>query len=108
MDIDADEHFDGDGDGVGSNSDYDDTRGFIKTEQDHCLNNKNDTSEACMGWNDPAYQAYVSSVEEGTLVLGYNAWNTTKRGQRRKADHPSVDEDTLNQVIMVGIAAFVA
>ncbi|DAC60652.1 MAG TPA: hypothetical protein D7I08_00085, partial [Candidatus Poseidoniales archaeon] len=44
MEIDPNEHFDGDGDGVGSNSDYDDTRGFIKTEQDHCLNNKNDTS----------------------------------------------------------------
>ena len=78
MDIDPTEHFDGDGDGVGSNSDYDDTKGFIQTEQDHCLNDKNDTSEACMGWNDPAYQAYLSGVEEGTLVLGYNAWNTSK------------------------------
>ena len=107
MEIDPNEHFDGDGDGVGSNSDYDDTRGFIKTEQDHCLNNKNDTSEACMGWNDPAYQAYLSSVEEGTLVLGYNAWNTTTSEGNGAQTTGAVDDDTLNQVIMVGIAAFV-
>ena len=108
MDIDPDEHFDGDGDGVGSNADYDDTRGFIQTEQDHCLNDKNDTSEACKGWNDPAYQAYVNSVEEGTFVLGYNAWNTTKDDQDNEgATLGSVDDDTLNQVIMVGLVAFV-
>ena len=108
MDIDPNEHFDGDGDGVGSNADYDDTRGFIQTEQDHCLNDKNDTSEACMGWNDPAYQAYVNSVDEGTLVLGYNAWNTSKDDpQGGDSTLASVDEDTLNQVIMVGLVAFV-
>ena len=108
MDIDPNEHFDGDGDGVGSNADYDDTRGFIQTEQDHCLNDKNDTSEACMGWNDPAYQAYVNSVEEGKLVLGYNAWNTTKDNpQGGDSTQGTVDDDTLNQVIMVGLVAFV-
>ncbi len=107
MDIDPNEHFDGDGDGVGSNSDYDDTKGFIQTEQDHCLNDKNDTSEACMGWNDPAYQAYLSSVEEGTLVLGYNAWNTTKDDNPAGSSDTLVDEDTLNQVIIVGLVAFV-
>ncbi|MAF93123.1 hypothetical protein CMO85_00485 [Candidatus Woesearchaeota archaeon] len=108
MDMDPNEHFDGDGDGVGSNADYDDTRGFIQTEQDHCLNDKNDTSEACKGWNDPAYQAYVNSVEEGTIVLGYNAWNTTKDSpQGSDSTLGSVDDDTLNQVIMVGLVAFV-
>ena len=108
MDIDPNEHFDGDGDGVGSNADYDDTRGFIQTEQDHCLNDKNDTSEACMGWNDPAYQAYVNSVEEGKLVLGYNSWNTTKDNpQGGDSTQGTVDDDTLNQVIMVGLVAFV-
>ena len=108
MDLDPNEHFDGDGDGVGSNSDYDDTRGFIKTEQDHCLNDKNDTSEACMGWNNPAYQAYLSSVEEGTMVLGYNAWNTTTNEDNSAGATGAVDEDTLNQVIMAGIVAFVS
>jgi len=107
MDIDPNEHFDVDGDGVGSNSDYDDTKGFIQTEQDHCLNDKNDTSEACNGWNDPAYQAYLSSIEEGTLVLGYNAWNTSKNDNPAGSSETLVDEDTLNQVIMVGLVAFV-
>ena len=108
MDIDPNEHFDGDGDGVGSNADYDDTKAFIQTEQDHCLNDKNDTSEACMGWNDPAYQAYLSGVEEGTLVLGYNAWNTSTSDTTGSKSESLVDEDTLNQVIMVGLVAFVS
>ena len=108
MDIDPNEHFDGDGDGVGSNADYDDTKAFIQTEQDHCLNDKNDTSEACMGWNDPAYQAYLSGVEEGTLVLGYNAWNTSTSDTTGSNSESLVDEDTLNQVIMVGLVAFVS
>ena len=102
MDIDPDEHFDGDGDGVGSNSDYDDTKGFIQTEQDHCLNDKT-TPLSLHGWNDPAYQAYVSTVEEGNLVLGYNAWNTSTNGNEGGSSGAMVDEDTLNQVIMVGL-----
>ena len=106
MDIDPNEHFDGDGDGVGSNSDYDDTKGFIQTEQDHCLNDKNDTSEACMGWNNPAYQAYVNTVEEGNLVLGYNAWSTSENEDKSGSNDAMVDGDTLNQVIIVGLVAF--
>ena len=107
MDIDPTEHFDGDGDGVGSNSDYDDSRGNIQTEQDHCLNDKNDTSEACMGWNDPAYQAYLATLGNET-GLAFNAWNTSKDDKAGGQTALSVDEDTLNQVIMVGIIAFVA
>ena len=107
MDIDPTEHFDGDGDGVGSNSDYDDSRGFIQTEQDHCLNDKNDTSEACTGWNDPAYQAYLATLGNDT-GLAFNAWNTSKDDDAGAQTPLSVDEDTLNQVIMVGIIAFVA
>lgn len=60
-----------------------------------------------MGWNDPAYQAYVSTVEEGNLVLGYNAWNTSTNGNEGGSSGAMVDEDTLNQVIMVGLVAFV-
>ena len=60
-----------------------------------------------MGWNDPAYQAYLSGVEEGTLVLGYNAWNTSKNDNAGGGSETFVDEDTLNQVIMVGLVAFV-
>jgi hypothetical protein len=60
-----------------------------------------------MGWNDPAYQAYVNTVEEGDLVLGHNAWNTSKNEDKSGSSDAIVDEDTLNQVIVVGIVAFV-
>lgn len=107
MDADPNEHFDGDGDGVGSNSDYDDTRGFIQTEQDHCLNNKNDTSEACQGWNNPAYQAYLNTVNDGEAPLGFFAWNTSLQDQPGGDSALNVDDDVLNQVITVGLGAFV-
>ena len=60
-----------------------------------------------MGWNNPAYQAYVNAVEEGTLVLGYNAWNTSQNEEKGGTSDSMVDEDTLNQVIIVGLVAFV-
>ncbi len=107
MDIDPNEHFDGDGDGVGSNADYDDTQGFIQTEQDHCLNDKNDTSEACLGWNDPAYQAYRNNLEEGAIPLSFFAWNTSQQDDQNSDTPLNVDEDIVNQVIVVGIVAFV-
>ena len=106
MDNDPNEHFDGDGDGVGSNSDYDDTKAFIQTEQDHCLNEKNDTSEACQGWNNPAYQAYVNGLGENETVLGFYAWNTSQQEEPAGTTPLDVDEDILQQVIIVGLAAF--
>ncbi len=108
MDADPNEHFDGDGDGVGSNADYDDTRSFIQTEQDHCLNNKNDTSEACQGWNNPAYQAYLNSVAEGETVLGFYAWNASLQDSTEGDSPLNVDDEVLNQVIVVGLGAFIA
>jgi hypothetical protein len=106
MDIDPNEHYDADGDGVGSNADYDDTKGFIQTEQDHCLNDKNDTSEACLGWNNPAYQAYRSTIDEGELVLGFFSWNTSQQEDTKSNSPLEVDEDVLSQVISVGVVAF--
>ncbi len=106
MDADPNEHFDGDGDGVGYNSDYDDTKAFIQTEQDHCLNEKNDTSEACQGWNNPAYQAYVNGLGENETVLGFYAWNTSQQEEPAGNTPLDVDEDILQQVIVVGLAAF--
>jgi hypothetical protein len=108
MEQDATEHFDGDGDGVGSNEDYDDTRPFIQTEQDHCLNEKNDTSEACLGWNNPAYQAYLKSLEEGETTLGFFAWNTSLQDPAGSDTALSVDDEILSQVITVGLVAFVS
>lgn len=108
MDNDPTEHFDGDGDGVGSNSDYDDTKAFVQTEQDHCLNDKNDTSEACQGWNNPAYQAYRNGLGLNESPLGYNAWNTSQQSNPDSDAALSVDEGIVKQVVMVGLAAFVA
>lgn len=107
MDIDPNEHFDGDGDGVGSNEDYDDTRAFIQTEQDHCLNDKNDTSEACLGWNNPAYQAYLNALDEGESPLAFFAWSTSLEGTAGGEEPLGVDDEVLNQVIVVGLVAFV-
>ena len=107
MAIDPNEHFDGDGDGVGSNTDYDDTKPFIKDEQDYCLNNKNDSTDACLGWRDPAYQAYLNTVEDGTAPLGYGAWNTSLEDDSAGSSEGTVDEETINQVIVVGLVAFV-
>ena len=106
MEQNPNEHYDGDSDGVGSNSDYDDTKANIQTQQDHCLNDKNDTSEACLGWRDPAYQAYRNGVAEGDTVLGYSAWNTSLSVGGNDDGGLAVDEDILNQVIVVGIIAF--
>lgn len=107
MDADPNEHFDGDGDGVGSNTDYDDTKAFVQTEQDHCLNDKNDTSEACQGWNNPAYQAYRNGLGENDTVLGFYAWNTSQQTSTDTDAPLSVDDDIVKQVVTVGLAAFV-
>jgi hypothetical protein len=106
MEEDPNEHFDGDGDGVGSNSDYDDTKAGIQTEQHYCLREKNDTSEACQGWNNPAYQAYVNGLGENETVLGFYAWNTSQQEEPAGTTPLDVDEDILQQVIIVGLAAF--
>ncbi len=105
MDQDPNEHYDGDGDGVGSNADYDDTSPNIATEQDYCLNNKNDTSEGCTGWNNPAYQAYKNGMVNET-ALGFYAWNASLQDDASGDSPLNVDEDTLNQVIQVGLVVF--
>jgi hypothetical protein len=74
MDSDPNEQVDLDGDGVGRNSDYDDTRANIQTEQHYCLANKNDTTDVCQAWNDPEYQAYRNSLDENTYALPYGQW----------------------------------
>jgi hypothetical protein len=78
MDNDPNEQVDMDGDGVGRNTDYDDSRANIQTEQHYCLANKNDTSEVCQAWNDPEYQAYRNSLEENTFAKPYGQWKYEK------------------------------
>jgi len=104
MDTDPNEHFDGDGDGVGSNADYDDTRSYIQTEQDHCLSNKNDTSEACQGWNNPEYQSYLNNLD-GETGLGYFAWNATLSIGASSSNSDS-QTDLIMQVVKIGGIAF--
>ena len=108
MDRDPNEHFDRDGDGVGSNSDYDDTQSNVQTEQDHCLNDLNDTQPACMGWRDPAYQAYLNTVETNQTPLSFNAWNTSKdQASGDSTTLGGVDQEVLTQVVIVGLIAFI-
>ena len=70
------------------------------------MNEKNDTSEACQGWNNPAYQAYVNGLGENETVLGFYAWNTSQQEEPAGTTPLDVDEDILQQVIIVGLAAF--
>lgn len=108
MDRDPNEHFDKDGDGVGSNADYNDDQSNVQTEQDHCLNQNNDTSPACIGWRDPAYQAYRNTVEDNATPLTFNAWNTSQsNADEASSGLGGVDEDIITQVVVVGLVAFI-
>ena len=108
MDANPNEHFDNDKDGVGSNSDYDDTRPLVQTEQDHCLLNFDDLSDACMGWRNADYQAYLSrSKGVNESDYSYAAWNASKNAGLLN-DGGEVDSSTVKQVMIVGGGAFVA
>ena len=105
MELDPNEHFDGDKDGVGSNSDYDDTRPLVQTEEDHCLLNFDDESSACQGWRSKDYQSYLSRDKvEGEYDLSYSAWNASKNAGLLESD--SVDSSIVKQVVVVGGGAF--
>jgi hypothetical protein len=107
MDLDPNEHFDGDNDGVGSNSDYDDTRPLIQTQEDHCLLNFDDQSLDCQGWRSKDYQTYLSrNKDDGETDLSFAAWNTSKNAGL--LDTNTVDSNTVQQVVMVGGGAFLA
>lgn len=107
MELNPNEHFDNDKDGVGSNSDYDDTRPLIQTEEDHCMLNFDDASDACMGWRSDAYQSYLArSKGINETDYSYAAWNASKNAGLLD-DGVDVDSSTLKQVIAVGGVAFV-
>ena len=105
MENDPNEHFDGDGDGVGSNSDYDDTRPLIQTEEDHCMLNFDDSSLACQGWRNADYQSYLSRGDStNDSDLSFAAWNASKNAGL--LDTNKVDSDTVKQVVFIGGVAF--
>jgi len=106
MENDPNEHFDGDGDGVGSNSDYDDTRPLIQTEEDHCMLNFDDSSLVCQGWRNADYQSYLSRGDStNDSDLSFAAWSARKNAGL--LDTNEVDSDTVKQVIMWGVPIFV-
>ena len=105
MDTDPNEYFDGDNDGVGSNSDYDDNRPLVQTEEDHCMLNFDDTSVVCQGWRNTEYQSYISREKaEGDSDLSFGAWNASKNAGL--LDTNQVDSNIVKQVVMVGGGAF--
>jgi hypothetical protein len=68
--------------------------------------NFDDVSDACMGWRDGDYQAYLArdkGVNESDY--SYSAWNTSKNAGLLDSGG-DVDSSTVKQVIAVGGAAF--
>jgi len=105
MDADPNEHFDGDNDGVGSNSDYDDSRPLVQTEEDHCMLNFDDTSLVCQGWRNAEYQLYVSREKvESDSYMNFGSWNASKNAGL--LDTNEVDSNIVKQVVMVGGGVF--
>jgi hypothetical protein len=106
MENDPNEYFDGDNDGVGSNTDYDDTRPLVQTEEDHCMLNFDDISLPCQGWRNAEYQTYLTRDKaESDSDLSFAAWNASKNAGL--LDTNEVDSDTVKQVVMWGGGAFV-
>jgi hypothetical protein len=105
MDADPNEYFDGDNDGVGSNSDYDDSRPLVQTEEDHCKLNFDDTSLDCQGWRNTEYQSYVSQEKvESDSYMSFGSWNASKNAGLLDTDQS--DTNIIKQVVMVGGGVF--
>lgn len=105
METDPNEYFDADNDGVGSNSDYDDTRPLVQTEQDHCMLNFDDTSLSCQGWRNDDYQTYLARDKaENDSDLSFAAWNASTNAGL--FDTNPVDSNIVKQVVTVGGGAF--
>ena len=108
METDPNEHYDADGDGAGSNSDYDDNKPLIQTEQDHCNLNYDDFSSQCEGWRSGDYQKYLSRDREvNQTVMSFFAWNESKNAGTL-SEPGEIDEGILAQVATVGGIAFIS
>ena len=108
METDPNEHYDADGDGTGANSDYDDNKPLVQSEQDHCNLNFDDVSNQCQGWRSGDYQKYLSrdrTVNE--TDMSFNAWNSSKNAGTL-SEPGEIDEGILAQVATVGGIAFIS
>jgi len=107
---DPDEHIDADHDGVGFSNDYDDNSALIKTLEDYCLVNMQDTSNPCKGVRDPEYQNYLKSVEEGTTPQSYSAWNKSNNAnpnEESTSGIDAIDNKAIKEAGIVGGSVFV-
>ena len=103
------EWFDGDGDGVGSNSDYDDSKPLVSTEQEYCILAIDDFSDKCNGWRDSDYQDYLSRDRvEGEGDLSYSSWVVNSEAGNLDDDSEDSLGETIKQVAVIGGLAFVA
>jgi hypothetical protein len=105
---DSTEWFDGDGDGVGSNSDYDDTKTLVSTEQEHCILTIDDFSDTCNGWRDSDYQDYLSRDKAaGEGDLSYPSWVVNSEAGNLDDDSEEGLGETIKEVAVIGGVAFV-
>ncbi len=103
------EWFDGDGDNVGSNSDYDDSKPLVSTEQEYCILAIDDVSDKCKGWRDSDYQNYLSRDKaDGEGDLSYPSWIVNLEAGNLDEDSEEGLGDTIKQVAVIGGFAFVA
>lgn len=107
---DANEFRDQDGDGIGSKTDYDDENAAIKTEEDWCANNPEDTSDYCAGLKNAEYQAYVQeSLDAGSTPMGFYSWNANKQtNEDQKQTKDEQMDERIDQALKYGGILFVA
>ena len=103
------EWFDEDGDNVGSNSDYDDTKILVSTEQQYCMQAIDNQSNVCQGWRDPDYQEYLSREKQhGDVDLSYSSWVISTEAGLLTAEEEDGLGETIKQVSIIGGILFVA
>ena len=108
METNPNEHYDADGDGVGANSDYNDNKPLVQTEQDHCNLNYDDVSSQCEGWRSGSYQKYLSRDRDvNDTDMSFYAWNASKNAGTL-SEPGEIDEGILAQVATVGGIAFIS
>ena len=106
---DPNEYRDVDGDGIGAKTDYDDENAAIKTQEDWCANNPEDSSDYCSGLKDTEYQAYVQETEDdGGTPMGYYSWRSTKQTtETQEQTKDSQMDERIEQALKYGGILFV-